>query len=72
MEIDYYSNDILKRWTILRNIIGKSLIRINRKIFFSINNKIISNSQVGHLLKNLITVLLKLEKVHGCLHRTKT
>ena len=53
MEIDYYSNeleinksDIRKSWKILRNIIGKNSDKNKLKNSFSINNKIISNSQV--------------------------
>ena len=53
MEIDYYSNeleinkyDIKKNWKILRNIIGKKSDKNKQKNIFSINNKIISNSQV--------------------------
>ena len=53
MEIDYYSNeleinksDIEKSWKILINIIGKNSDKNKLKHSFSINNKIISNSQV--------------------------
>ena len=53
MEIDNYSNeleinksDIKKSWKILRNIIGKNSDKNKLKNSFSINNKIISNSQV--------------------------
>ena len=52
MEINYYSNeleinkfDILKNWTIMRNIIGKNSDKNKQKNMFSINNTIISNSQ---------------------------
>ena len=53
MEIDYYSNeleinksDILKTWKMLINMIGKNSDKNKLKKSFSINNKIISNSQV--------------------------
>ena len=53
IEIDYYSNeleinkyDIKKPWKILRNIVGKNSDKNKQKNIFSINNKIISNSQV--------------------------
>ena len=53
MEINYYSNElkmnkfnIKKPGKIIRNIIGKNSDKNKQNNIFSINNKIISNSQV--------------------------